>query len=519
MNSELIIILALVAAFFTTALSFGLLLLLSWQPQKNRLTYLVGGYMLMSFLIGGINFWQRIGAISPEYATTGTAVTLINTVLFSLAPFLLYLAIKEYTGAHTLTTRFVAWSSGLFAAAMTLMALFRPSMLFANYNEVLIGETGRIEPEFTAIMFAALFIGLFFEISMLILVLRYPLHTFARWSIILIFVSSILEMITITRELSLAMFAAAVARVFLVYALLDDTLFHPLQRAKDSLEVAYKEVELKVQERTNSLNDSLKREQALSQQLETAVAKETELNQLKTKIIEMISHEFRTPLTVINSSSDLLEYRYEKLSTEKRLNVHKRIRNAVFYINDLLKDITFTSKDQEAGIQLQIDTYTLHDICILLTQAISAIPDVSQDVTIVDRLDHEQIIQTDAHLLTQLFLALYTNAVKYSQPASQIKLTFESTPTQFIFAVQDHGIGIDPADVPHIFDMFYRGKNVDNRRGIGLGLHTASRISEALEGEISVISHDLEIGAIFSVNLPLNPSIEGALVQNLTRAL
>ena len=99
-------------------------------------------------------------------------------------------------------------------------------------------------------------------------------------------------------------------------------------------------LEAAVATRTSALEESLSREQQMAEKLALALELETELGELQSRIITVVSHEFRTPLSVINSSSELLQKFYDRLPEDRREAAHVRIKDSVFYLNDLLKDVT-----------------------------------------------------------------------------------------------------------------------------------------------------------------------------------
>ncbi|MEM7113156.1 MAG: histidine kinase dimerization/phospho-acceptor domain-containing protein [Chloroflexota bacterium] len=122
---------------------------------------------------------------------------------------------------------------------------------------------------------------------------------------------------------------------------------HEREQAQAALATAYAQVEQQVTERTQALNNSLAREKDLSLQLETSLAKEVQLQQMKTNIINNVSHEFRTPLHIINMSTDLLmEYR-EQLSAAQSDKYQSNIKEQVFYMTDMIQDILFVNSGYE----------------------------------------------------------------------------------------------------------------------------------------------------------------------------
>ena len=110
----------------------------------------------------------------------------------------------------------------------------------------------------------------------------------------------------------------------------------------------------------------------------------------------------------------------------------------------------------------------------------------------------------DERLLRLILNNLLMNAVKYSPDGSQIDLDVACEDDSVVFRVQDRGVGIPERDQAHLFDLFYRGRNVDTTPGTGLGLSIASRAVEAQAGSITFESQ-VGVGTTFTVILPLKP--------------
>ncbi|MBK8902347.1 MAG: HAMP domain-containing histidine kinase [Anaerolineaceae bacterium] len=264
--------------------------------------------------------------------------------------------------------------------------------------------------------------------------------------------------------------------------------------------------------RTSELEESLAREQQLAGKLAQALALETELGELQSRIITVVTHEFRTPLSIINSSSELLQQFYERLSPERRDAAHGRIREAVFYLNDLLKDVTLVEQTQRERIRPSYQTFPFS----LLSQQLSE--RILRDVTRPHRVTFQYAaklqtpVHTDLDLLQQIGANLVSNALKYSDDKTQVQVRFWHDEHQFVLEVQDEGIGIPPQEQARVFELFYRASNVDERRGLGLGLFIVQAISRMMQGQVNVVSQGANQGTTFQVYLPLASAGEQALI-------
>ena len=268
------------------------------------------------------------------------------------------------------------------------------------------------------------------------------------------------------------------------------------------------QLEEAVANRTKALEDSLAREQHLAKKLAQALETEMQLSEMQSRIITVVSHEFRTPLSVINSSSDLIQLYYERLPEARRDAAHQRIRESIFYLNDLLKDVTMVDKAQRAMIRPSYQTYPFSELCHQLT---SRLLDQSPDP---GRLQFhfaagvELSLQMDLALLEQILVNLISNSLKYSEKGSQVQIRFWLDGRSFCVEVQDAGVGVPRHEQPQVFELFYRASNVDERRGLGLGLFIVQAICNLLQGSVHLHSEGEGQGASFTVQLPLAPVLD-----------
>ncbi len=117
-------------------------------------------------------------------------------------------------------------------------------------------------------------------------------------------------------------------------------------------------------------------------------------------------------------------------------------------------------------------------------------------------------MQTDLDLLQQIGTNLVSNALKYSPEDKPVEVRLWHDEHQMVLEVQDDGIGIPPQEQARVFELFYRASNVDERRGLGLGLFIVQAISGMLQGQVDVISQGTNRGTTFQVYLPLAPTAE-----------
>ncbi len=259
------------------------------------------------------------------------------------------------------------------------------------------------------------------------------------------------------------------------------------------------ELEEKVADRTSELVESLRREQSLSHQLELALEKEAELKQLKSNIITTVSHEFRTPLTIINTSTELLFQHYARLSPEKREQYRFHVTEQVFYMRDMLQDIVLINSRENIEAN-----YIYHPFKILCSQLIE---EMKQKFETPERVEFQfvervELIRVDMVYIRQILDHLLANALKFSLPDGRVEVRFLLENGRFIMTVSDQGIGILEDEQSYIFDLFYRGSNVNSRRGVGMGLHLVALLSEIMGGTVTVKSDGVDKGVLFTLSLP-----------------
>lgn len=267
-----------------------------------------------------------------------------------------------------------------------------------------------------------------------------------------------------------------------------------------------------VKARTSALEESLAREQDLAEKLATSLELETQLGELQSRIITVVSHEFRTPLSVISSSSELLQQYYERLTPERRDAVHLRIREAVFYLNDLLKDVTLVDQAKRERIRPSYQTFLFYDLCQKLSERILREVNRPLRVTFQYAASLHSPVQTDLNLLQQIAANLVSNALKYSAEESLVQVRFWLNERNFVLEVQDEGIGIPLQEQAKVFELFYRASNVDERRGLGLGLFIVQAISSMMQGETLLMSRGFNQGTTIQVYLPITPVAEQVMV-------
>lgn len=234
--------------------------------------------------------------------------------------------------------------------------------------------------------------------------------------------------------------------------------------------------------------------------LESALAKEQELHDLKNRFISMISHEIRTPLTAIISSTEMLDNYGDRLDTARKKKLSRRILKASQKITNLSEYVLFIGKADAGKLKLSPKEISLKRFVDQIREEVSTLTSHHQLCVSVESEDDTIII--DDKLIGHTLNNLLENAAKYSPPQSRINLTLEKMGNILKIIVQDEGRGIPVEEQPFIFEPFYRCEGVDDIEGTGLGMSVIKRSVDAHDGKIDVDS-TLGKGTKFTITIPL----------------
>ncbi|MBC5796120.1 MAG: hybrid sensor histidine kinase/response regulator [Sphaerospermopsis sp.] len=240
-------------------------------------------------------------------------------------------------------------------------------------------------------------------------------------------------------------------------------------------------------------------------ELQAALEKEKELSQLKSRFITMASHEFRTPLAIISSSSGILQKFSDRLSAERKEQHFQTIQNTIKHITQILDDVLMINRAEAEKIELHLEASDIIAFCRHLKEEIET---TSNQHTINFYLDLGEeimenylIIQFDEKILRQILTNLLTNAIKYSPSHNLVNFSLTKNNNQILFKISDRGIGIPEADQANLFEPFHRASNVGTIAGTGLGLSIVKKCVDLHQGKINVESRAGE-GTTFTVSLP-----------------
>lgn len=235
---------------------------------------------------------------------------------------------------------------------------------------------------------------------------------------------------------------------------------------------------------------------------ERILEKEKELSQLQSRFFSMASHEFRTPLSTILISAQLLQHSNNECSKEKRIRNVQRIEAAAKHMIHLLNDILTINRAETGKLEFNATLLDLEKFCRNLVEE-KKLSAGNQYTIIFGSQGLYKNVYMDEKLLRSILLNLLSNAIKYSHVGGIVHFTLVGEQGEVIFRIRDEGIGIPPEDQQHLFEPFYRGKNVGTIAGTGLGLTVVKKCVDLHGGRITVAS-EVEVGTMCTVTLPLN---------------
>ena len=242
----------------------------------------------------------------------------------------------------------------------------------------------------------------------------------------------------------------------------------------------------------------------VEEEMRKAFEKEKELSELRSRFVAMASHEFRTPLTTILTSAEIMDRFDNKLDIAQKKSYLNRIQDNVKHMTKLLNDVLIIGKSNSGKLVAKKETFDLALMCNGLIEQF--------EMTIQNSASNHQLLfineikQNDAFLdnklIRQILENLLSNAIKYSPQKSKVVFQVKSDEKETIFIVKDQGIGISEEDLAQIYEPFHRGKNVGNISGTGLGLAITHRAVELHGGRIEIKSK-LNKGTEFIISIPV----------------
>jgi signal transduction histidine kinase len=243
--------------------------------------------------------------------------------------------------------------------------------------------------------------------------------------------------------------------------------------------------------------NDISEQKRIAQEIQNALKKEQELNELKSRFISMASHEFRTPLSAIQTSAILIGKQNEVGKEEKRMKYVNQIKNNVKNLVVILNDFLSLSKLEEGKVIANKEVFDFIDFSKTIIKELSITKKIGQDI-IFSSPEDSLLINLDPKLVRHILINLLSNAIKYSPENSQINIKIKENKQVVSLEIQDQGIGIPEEEQEKLFERFFRAKNAQNIEGTGLGLNIVKQYVQLMDGTIECKSKPNE-GSTFLV--------------------
>jgi PAS domain S-box-containing protein len=274
-----------------------------------------------------------------------------------------------------------------------------------------------------------------------------------------------------------------------------------LEQISNEIRKLNTELEIKVEERTMILKEALQRLEQSQTELSEALDKEKQLNEIKSRFVSMASHEFRTPLSTVLSSANLLA-KYTHTDEQDNRNRHiTKIKGSVKHLNDILEDFLSLGKLDEGKVESNVNEFDVKECVLDVIEEMK--PLLKKGQYIEHSFSGTASVQSDKKLLRNIVINLLSNAIKFSKEDDYVTIQCSNDNNSTTITVADKGIGIGEEDQLHLFSSFFRGGNAINIQGTGLGLHIVQRYTNLLGGTVKLTSK-LHDGTTVIISIPSN---------------
>lgn len=285
------------------------------------------------------------------------------------------------------------------------------------------------------------------------------------------------------------------------YGLLEDV--HERRLAIDALRESQQELRRHRDELEETVRQRTAEVERKSTELNRLLEQEREVNALQRRFVSMISHEFRTPLTIIDAAAQRLSRSHVELTPERIAEKTRQIKGAVSRMVALMESILAAGRLQTGAIAIRKAVCSLRQ---LIEDCVAHRIEISPNhVFHADLSGLPEFVYGDRDALERVFTNLLSNAVKYSAGKPDIRIRGWVEDGWIKVTVTDDGIGMDLEDLPNLFQPYFRARSAVGIAGTGIGLNIAQEIVALHDGAITVDSR-LGIGTTFTVQLPVATS-------------
>jgi PAS domain S-box-containing protein len=268
----------------------------------------------------------------------------------------------------------------------------------------------------------------------------------------------------------------------------------------DELVIANKELAFQNEEKAKRANELEFKIKHRTKELQESLEREKELGILKTNFVSMASHEFRTPLTAISATSDIILRYYNELSRDD-INLRlEKIKKEVLDMTIMLEDILIIGKSNSQKLEYNPRLINLTDTIKHIASEYQLTDPQNRSIS-YNLTSSDIMVMADKKWINHIVINLLSNAIKYSEENTPIEISIEEEQTGVYFSFTDYGIGITKKDIEQLFEPFHRGENVGNIPGTGLGLSVLKKAIDLHKGKIEIES-EIGKGSSFKVILP-----------------
>ncbi|MAN58773.1 MAG: PAS domain-containing sensor histidine kinase [Flavobacteriaceae bacterium] len=268
-------------------------------------------------------------------------------------------------------------------------------------------------------------------------------------------------------------------------------------------------LEQKIAERTRALEETVsqlkeevEKRRAAENKMKESLRKERELNELKTKFLSMVSHEFKTPLSGILTSATLAGKYTKEEQQEKRDKHLKTIKAKVKYLDNILSDFLSIERLETGKTVYKFSTFPLSKVVNEVIYDANMLLKDGQHIEYPQFID-DIMLEFDEKILELILTNLINNAIKYSSEGSAIEVKVQVRENELSVTVVDEGMGIPEEEQKYVFNRYFRAENALLNAGTGIGLNIVKSHLENLGGNIHFTSKE-GVGSIFTVTLPIH---------------
>ena len=259
------------------------------------------------------------------------------------------------------------------------------------------------------------------------------------------------------------------------------------------------DLEKQVKNRTLILQEAIDELEKTKRDLNDALEKERELNELKSRFVSMASHEFRTPLATILSSLSLVT-KYGEINEKEKQNKHiQRIKSSIGDLTSILNEFLSLSKLEEGKVENHPEEFNIQEFISDIVAELRQITKETQQI--IYSHTGEESVSLDKKNLKNILFNLLSNAIKFSPDNEAVEVITDFSNSKINIQVKDKGVGIPEEDQKHLFERFFRASNVTHIQGTGLGLNIVAKYTELMNASIRVDSKE-NSGTTFTVTIP-----------------